>query len=53
MVESVEKKRSTADQVAAKYKTETLCWTQNLSKEDYGIHKYSYFLLTKLQLKNK
>lgn len=53
MVKSVEKKRSTADQFAVKYKTETSCWTQKLSKEDHGIDKYSYFLLTKLQLKNK
>jgi hypothetical protein len=37
MVKSVEKKRSTADQFAVKCKTETLCWTQRLSKEEHGI----------------
>jgi hypothetical protein len=27
----------TADQFAVKYKTETFCWTQRLSKEEHGI----------------
>ena len=29
--------RLTADQFAVKYKTETFCWTQRLSKEEHGI----------------
>ena len=38
------KKKSVADQFAAvKYRSETYGWTQKLSREDYGVHKY--FLL--------
>ena len=40
VVESVEKKKSVAGQVAVKYKSETYCWTRKLNKEDYGVDKY-------------
>ena len=35
------KKKSVAGQFAAvKYKSETYWWTQKLSREDYGVHKW-------------
>ena len=40
VVKSVEKKKSVAGQFAVKYKSETYCWTQKLSREDYGVDKY-------------
>jgi hypothetical protein len=39
-VKSVEKKKSVAGQFAVKYKTETYCWTRQLIRQDYGVHKY-------------
>jgi hypothetical protein len=40
VVKSVEKKESVASQFAVKYKPEKYCWTKNLNREDYGVHKY-------------
>ncbi len=34
------KKKSVAGQFAAKYRSETYCWTQKLNREDYGVDKY-------------
>ena len=35
------RKKSVAGQFAAvKYRSETYCWTQKLSKEEYGVDKY-------------
>jgi hypothetical protein len=45
VVKSVEKKKSVAGQFAVKYQTETHCWTKELNREDYGVHKTWYFLL--------
>ena len=36
-----EKKKSVVGQFpAVKYRSETHCWTQTVSKEDYGVDKY-------------
>ena len=38
-MKSVQNKESVTGQFAVKYKTETLSWTNKISKEDYGIDK--------------
>ena len=45
VVKNVEKKKSVAGQFAVKCKSEKFCWTEKLSKEDYGVDKYWCFLL--------
>jgi len=39
----VEKNKRLARPFAVTSRTETFCWTQKLSKEDYGTNKYLYF----------
>ena len=48
MVNSVERNESVAGQFAVKYKTETLSWTNKVSKEDYGKGKYWVLLPDKV-----
>ena len=48
MVNSVERNESVAVQFAVKYMTETLFWTNKISKEDYGIDKYWVLLPDKV-----
>jgi hypothetical protein len=47
VVKSLETKKRVAGQFAVKYKNEASCWTHSLNKEDYGVDKYGYFLLSK------
>ena len=39
-MKGVEKKKSVADQLVVKYKSETYRWTKKINREDYGAHKY-------------
>jgi len=44
-------KKSVAGQFAVKHRSETYCWTQKLSREDYGVDKYCgyIFFLSRLR----